>query len=93
MVGYNYMDMSYINTNGAWVETGINASHMVGSHHVLFEGNYATTPTATKRTATVSTTRSSATNSAASARRSTTRRADGSTTPRSFETGRSAASA
>ncbi len=41
VVGYNYMDMSYINTNGAWVETGINASHMVGSHHVLFEGNYA----------------------------------------------------
>ncbi len=40
VVGYNYMDMSYINTNGAWVETGINASHMVGSHHVLFEGNY-----------------------------------------------------
>ena len=41
VVGYNYMDMSYINSNGAWVETGINASHMVGSHHVLFEGNYA----------------------------------------------------
>ena len=40
VVGYNYMDMSYINTNGAWVETGLNASHMVGSHHVLFEGNY-----------------------------------------------------
>jgi hypothetical protein len=39
VVGYNYMDMSYINTNGAWIETGINASHMVGSHHVLFEGN------------------------------------------------------
>jgi hypothetical protein len=41
VVGYNYMDMSYINTNGAWIETGINASHMVGGHHVLFEGNYA----------------------------------------------------
>jgi len=40
VVGYNYMDMSYINTNGAWVETGLNASHMVGPHHVLFEGNY-----------------------------------------------------
>jgi hypothetical protein len=40
VVGYNYMDMSYINTNGAWIETGLNASHMVGSHHVLFEGNY-----------------------------------------------------
>jgi len=41
VVGYNYMDMSYINTNGAWIETGINASHMVGSHHVLFEGNHS----------------------------------------------------
>ena len=40
VVGYNYMDMSYINSNGGWIETGINASHMVGPHHVLFEGNY-----------------------------------------------------
>src|SRR5262249_60544692 len=39
--GYNYIDMGYINTNGAWIEVGLNASHMVGSHHVLFEGNYA----------------------------------------------------
>jgi hypothetical protein len=41
VVAYNYMDMSYINYNGGWIETGINASHMVGSHHVLFEGNYS----------------------------------------------------
>lgn len=41
VVGYNYMDISYIDTNGAWIEVGLNASHMVGSHHVLFEGNYA----------------------------------------------------
>jgi hypothetical protein len=41
VVGYNYFDMSYINTNGPWIEVGLNASHMVGSHHVLFEGNYA----------------------------------------------------
>lgn len=41
VIGYNYMDMSYINTNGSWIEVGLNASHMVGSHHVLFEGNYA----------------------------------------------------
>jgi hypothetical protein len=41
VVGYNYMDMGYINYNGAWIETGLNASHMVGPHHVLFEGNYA----------------------------------------------------
>jgi hypothetical protein len=39
--GYNYMDMSYINYQGGWIETGLNASHMVGSHHVLFEGNYS----------------------------------------------------
>lgn len=40
VVGYNYMDMGYINTQGYWIETGLNASHMVGPHHVLFEGNY-----------------------------------------------------
>ena len=40
VVGYNYMDMSYINTQGYWIEAGLNASHMVGPHHVLFEGNY-----------------------------------------------------
>jgi len=39
--GYNYVDDGYINTNGAWIEVGLNASHMVGSHHVLFEGNYS----------------------------------------------------
>lgn len=38
--GYNYVDMGYINTQGYWHEIGLNASHMVGSHHVLFEGNY-----------------------------------------------------
>src|SRR5262249_6939436 len=41
VVAYNYVDMGYINTIGAWIEVGLNASHMVGSHHVLFEGNYA----------------------------------------------------
>jgi hypothetical protein len=41
VVGYNYVDMGYINYNGAWIEIGLNASHRVGSHHVLFEGNYA----------------------------------------------------
>jgi hypothetical protein len=40
VVGYNYMDMGYINYSGGWIEVGLNASHMVGSHHVLFEGNY-----------------------------------------------------
>jgi hypothetical protein len=38
--GYNYTDDGYITTNTAWVEVGLNASHMVGPHHVLFEGNY-----------------------------------------------------
>ena len=40
VIGYNYMDMAYINTYGTWIEAGLNASHMAGSHHVLFEGNY-----------------------------------------------------
>jgi hypothetical protein len=40
VIAYNYMDMSYINTQGSWIEAGLNASHMVGPHHVLFEGNY-----------------------------------------------------
>jgi hypothetical protein len=39
--GYNYVDDGYINTNGGWIEVGLNASHMAGSHHVLFEGNYS----------------------------------------------------
>lgn len=39
VVAYNYMDMSYINGQETWVEIGANASHEVGVHHVLFEGN------------------------------------------------------
>src|SRR5258708_21176379 len=27
-------DMGYINTIGSWIEIGLNASHMVGPHHV-----------------------------------------------------------
>lgn len=38
--GYNYVDDGYINTSGGWIEIGLNGSHMVGSHHMLFEGNY-----------------------------------------------------
>jgi hypothetical protein len=41
VVAYNYMDDGYINGQDSWVEIGLNASHMVGSHHVLFEGNYS----------------------------------------------------
>jgi hypothetical protein len=39
VVGYNYMDMGYIGGQ-RWIEVGLNGSHMVGSHHMLFEGNY-----------------------------------------------------
>jgi len=38
--GYNYVDDGYINTFAGWIEVGLNGSHMVGSHHMLFEGNY-----------------------------------------------------
>ncbi len=56
VVAYNYFDEALIsnwgqpsgcsNPNGTgcidqWIEVHANASHMVGSHHVLFEGNYA----------------------------------------------------
>ncbi len=40
VVGYNYMDNGYIATTEPWIEIGLNASHMVGSHMVLFEGNW-----------------------------------------------------
>jgi len=39
VVGYNYMDNGLIGYDLSWVEVGINGSHMVGSHHMLFEGN------------------------------------------------------
>jgi len=39
VVAYNYMDDGYIATSEGWIEIGLNASHMVGSHMVLFEGN------------------------------------------------------
>jgi hypothetical protein len=41
VVAYNYMDDGYINGEDAWTEIGVNGSHMVGSHHMLFEGNYS----------------------------------------------------
>jgi hypothetical protein len=40
VIAYNYMDDGYTGNNDNWVEIGLNASHMAGSHHVLFEGNY-----------------------------------------------------
>jgi Pectate lyase superfamily protein len=41
VVAYNYMDDGWIYTSPTWQEIGVNASHMAGSHHVLFEGNYS----------------------------------------------------
>ena len=39
VVAYNYADNSFDFDSPTWVEVGINASHMAGPHHVLFEGN------------------------------------------------------
>jgi hypothetical protein len=39
VVAYNYMDDGYINGSDGWIEIGLNGSHMVGGHHILFEGN------------------------------------------------------
>jgi hypothetical protein len=40
VIAYNYMDDGFISGSDGWVEIGLNASHLVGSHHVLFEGNW-----------------------------------------------------
>jgi hypothetical protein len=39
VVGYNYMDDGLVGYDEGWQEVGINGSHMVGPHHMLFEGN------------------------------------------------------
>jgi hypothetical protein len=41
VIGYNYLDDGRIGSNPAWQEIGLGASHYVGPHHVLFEGNWA----------------------------------------------------
>jgi len=41
VVAYNYMDDGWISYSPTWQEIGLNASHMAGPHHVLFEGNWA----------------------------------------------------
>jgi len=41
VTSYNYMDDGHINSDDNWIEIGANNSHMTGSHHMLFEGNYA----------------------------------------------------
>jgi hypothetical protein len=39
VVAYNYMDDGWITYAPNWVEVHLNASHMAGGHHLLFEGN------------------------------------------------------
>jgi hypothetical protein len=43
VVAYNWLDQTYyrsgISGNDTWIEMGVNGSHAVGSHHMLFEGN------------------------------------------------------
>jgi hypothetical protein len=39
--GYNHTDDSWDFDSPIWVEVGLNASHMAGPHHMLFEGNYS----------------------------------------------------
>jgi hypothetical protein len=41
VVAYNYADDPWDNNSTTWQEVALNSSHMVGPHHVLFEGNYA----------------------------------------------------
>jgi hypothetical protein len=43
VVGYCYLDAGTLgySPSDTWVEVGANASHFVGCHHVLFEGNWA----------------------------------------------------
>lgn len=39
--GYNYCDIAWDFDTPTWQEVHLNASHMAGPHHVLFEGNDA----------------------------------------------------
>jgi hypothetical protein len=41
VIAYNYADDAWNFDNPGWVEVGLNGSHMAGSHHILFEGNYS----------------------------------------------------
>jgi hypothetical protein len=41
VTAYNYMDMGFDGGTDGWQEAGLNNSHMVGSHAMLFEGYYA----------------------------------------------------
>ncbi len=44
------MDDGFIDYSETWIEMGLNASHFVGAHHVLLEGNYAFNPKSCDRT-------------------------------------------
>ncbi len=41
VISYNYADDPWDANSPIWQEVALNASHMSGPHHVLFEGNYA----------------------------------------------------
>jgi hypothetical protein len=41
VIAYNFADDAWDFDSPTWVEVGLNASHMAGPHHVLFEGNYS----------------------------------------------------
>ena len=39
VIAYNYLDNGQISYNYGWQEVGLNGSHFIGPHHMLFEGN------------------------------------------------------
>ena len=41
VIAYNYVDDAFGASEGPNIESGINASHWMGTHHVLFEGNWS----------------------------------------------------
>jgi len=45
VTAYNYVDMGFISGDDTLQEVCLNNSHMVGSHHMLFEGTTASTST------------------------------------------------
>jgi hypothetical protein len=41
VIGYNYMEDGWNQSDPGWFESGLNASHMTTAHYELFEGNQA----------------------------------------------------
>jgi hypothetical protein len=41
VIAYNYVDDAFGFSEGPNIESGLNASHWMGAHHVLFEGNWS----------------------------------------------------